>query len=90
MTVIITRGRAALVINLKRKPDIHCYYIPVTLVWVTVINNGVPLGTQTAWLSSRSNGIPFEVILVAPVTHDAVTHGSGLPAGVVKGQPAMV
>lgn len=62
--------------------------MPVTRVCVTVIISGVPLGTQMAWLSSNRTGMPLEVILVAAVTQLAVTHGNGLPAGVVKGQAA--
>ena len=63
-------------------------YIPVTLVWVTVIINGVPLGVQIAWLSNKRTGIPLEVILVAAVVHCAVTHGIGL-VPVTKGHPAI-
>lgn len=62
--------------------------MPVTLVCVTVIINGVPFGTHIAWLSSNSTGIPFDITLVAPVIQLAVTHGMG-PPGVEKGQPAI-
>jgi hypothetical protein len=65
-------------------------YIPVTLVWVIVISSGVPLGAQMAWLSNSNTGIPLEVMRVAAVTHWAVTHGSGLPTGVVNGHAAIV
>ena len=36
-------------------------HIPVTLVWVATINNGVPFGVQNAWLSISSTGCPLEV-----------------------------
>jgi hypothetical protein len=55
-------------------------HIAVARVWVTVIIKGVPVGTQIAWLSSKSNGWPLEVTRVAAVTNWAVTHGP-LPAG---------
>ena len=55
------------------------FYIPVTLVCVTVIISGVPLGTQMAWLSKSKTGNPFDVIRVAAVTQLAVTQGDGAP-----------
>jgi hypothetical protein len=64
--------------------------MPVTLVWVTVIMRGVPFGAHIAWLSSSNTGIPFDITRVAPVTQVAVTQGNGLPAGVTKGQPAII
>jgi hypothetical protein len=64
-------------------------YIPETLVWVATINRGVPFGVQMAWLSNNNTGIPFDRMRVAPVTHWAVTHGTGLPE-TLKGQPATV
>jgi hypothetical protein len=42
--------------------------------------SGVPVGTQTAWLSSNSSGWPFESTRVAELTNWAVTHGP-LPLG---------
>jgi hypothetical protein len=41
----------------------------VTRGWVTTIINGVPVGTQTAWLSSNNSGWPFESTRVADVTN---------------------
>ena len=56
-----------------------------------MINSGVPVGTQVAWLSSSNNGWPFEVSRVAAVVHCAVTQGGWVPddsAGSV--QPATI
>src|SRR6266446_3299269 len=47
----------------------------VARVCVTVINSGVPLGAQIAWLLSTTNGCPLEVTRVEPTNHCAVTHG---------------
>jgi hypothetical protein len=55
-------------------------HIPVTRVCVVKINNGVPVGTQIAWLSSKRSGWPSEVMRVALVIHCAVTQGP-LPVG---------
>jgi hypothetical protein len=49
--------------------------------------SGVPFGTQTAWLSSKSNGWPLLLTRVAPVIHCPVMHGVGTPPG-AKGQAA--
>ena len=62
-------------------------YIPVTLVCVTVIISGVPLGTQMAWLSNNKTGNPLDVMRVAAVTQFAVTQGDGAPE-ILKAHPA--
>jgi hypothetical protein len=64
-------------------------YIPFTRTWVATIDTGVPFGAQTAWLSWSSTGMPIERTRTAPVTHCAVTHGTGDPE-TLKGQPAIV
>ena len=51
----------------------------VTRVCVATMSNGVPVGTQMAWLSNSKSGCPFEVTRVADVVNCAVTHGP-LPA----------
>jgi hypothetical protein len=86
MPVVVAERGASFVVESEGVFNIH--HVPVTLVCVTVIISGVPLGIQMAWLSSSSTGMPVEVMRVAPVTHWAVTQGNGLPAGVRKGQPA--
>jgi hypothetical protein len=43
--------------------------VAVARVCVTVINNGVPLGAQIAWLLSTTNGWPLEVTRVEPTNH---------------------
>jgi hypothetical protein len=53
-----------------------------------VTSKGVPVGTQIAWLSSRSNGWPFENTRVAHVTNCAVTHGPFAAGGGGNAQPA--
>ena len=84
--VVVRRRRrgAAPVVDVEREVDVHC---AVTRVWVEAIVTGVPFGTQTAWLSTRTSGWPPEVTRGAPVIHCAVTHGVGDPA-VTIGQPA--
>jgi len=62
-------------------------YIPTTRTCVELIINGVPLGTQVAWLSSNKTGMPFDVTRVAAVVHCPVTQGTGEPE-TLKGQPA--
>jgi len=52
------------------------------------MRSGVPVGTQMAWLSSSSNGCPFEVNLTAELTNCAVTHGPFAPGGGGNAQPA--
>jgi hypothetical protein len=53
-----------------------------------MMTSGVPVGAQTAWLSCKSTGKPFDVILKALVTHCAVTQGPLPLGGGGKGQPA--
>jgi hypothetical protein len=62
-------------------------YIPTTRTCVELTINGVPLGTQVAWLSSNSTGMAFDVTRVADVVHCPVTQGTGEPE-TLKGQPA--
>src|SRR5580692_6062843 len=59
-----------------------------TRVCVTAMINGVPVGTQTAWLDCTSNGIPLEVTRAVPITHCAVTQGG--TAGGTPAHPATV
>jgi hypothetical protein len=61
-----------------------------TRVWVTVIISGVPVGTQLAWLVSTTRGCPFDVTLVVPEVHCAVTHGPFPDGGGGKVHPATV
>jgi len=63
--------------------------MPVTRTWVARITSGVPLGAQSAWLSSNTRGCPFESTRVAAVVHCPVTHGDGAPL-TLKGQAATV
>jgi len=63
------------------------FYIPTTRTCVEPIINGVPLGTQIAWLSNNKTGMPFEVTRVAAVVHCPVTQGTGAPE-TLNGQPA--
>jgi hypothetical protein len=72
-----------------RARDNSSNYVPITLVCVDNIINGVPFGAQIAWLSMSSTGIPPAVTRRAAVTHCAVTQGLGAP-DTLKGQPATV
>jgi hypothetical protein len=47
----------------------------LTRVWVTTIISGVPVGAQMAWLLCTRRGCPFDVTLVVPLSHCAVTQG---------------
>jgi hypothetical protein len=60
----------------------------VARVCVTVINSGVPLGAQIAWLLSTTNGCPLEKTRVEPTNHCAVTHGPFAAGGGGSAQPA--
>jgi hypothetical protein len=62
-------------------------YIPITRGCVTAIINGVPFGAHIAWLSMSNTGMPKDLTRIAPVTHWAVTHGTGDP-DTLNGQPA--
>lgn len=53
-----------------------------------MINNGVPVGAQIAWLLWTINGWPFEVTRVVPTNHCAVTQGPFAAGGGGKAQPA--
>jgi hypothetical protein len=53
-----------------------------------VISNGVPVGTQVAWLSMSSSGVPLEVTRVALLTHCAETQGPLATFGGGSRQPA--
>ena len=55
-----------------------------------MINNGVPVGVQMAWLSSNNTGCPFDMTRVAPVIHCAVTHGPFPAEGGGIAHPATV
>src|SRR3954469_6766694 len=91
----LTKGEVLwLLFNCTFLPLVTCHLprdthqIAVTRVWVARISSGVPFGAQTAWLSSKINGWPFEVTRVAAVTHWAVTQGTGAPE-TLNGQPAI-
>jgi hypothetical protein len=74
---------------MKWKINVHRFtHMAVTRVCVTRIIKGVPVGAQIAWLSSKSNGWPFEVTRVAEVTNCAVMHGPFAAGGVGRVQPA--
>jgi len=49
----------------------------------------VPVGTHIAWLSSSSNGWPFDVTRVAAVMNCALTQGPLAAGGGGKAQPAI-
>jgi hypothetical protein len=86
---VIRLTSAATRVEMKWKIDVHqLTHIAVTRVCVTAMINGVPVGAQIAWLSSRSNGCPFESTRVAEVTNCAVTQGPFAAGGGGKAQPA--
>jgi hypothetical protein len=64
--------------------------VPVTLVCVTTVISGVPVGTQIAWLSNSSSGCPVDVTRVDPITNCAVTQGPFPAGGGGIAQPATV
>jgi hypothetical protein len=73
---------------MERKVDVHIQsHIALTRAWVATMNNGVPVGAQTAWLSSSSSGCALEVTRVAAVTNCALTQGPPAFDGSV--QPAI-
>jgi hypothetical protein len=55
---------------------------------VTMINSGVPVGAQIAWLLCTSNGCPLESTRVVPLNHCAVTQGPLAAGGGGNAQPA--
>jgi hypothetical protein len=63
-------------------------HVAVTRVCVTVIISGVPVGTQSAWLSSNNKGCPFDVTRNADVMNCALTHGPLAAGGGGNAQPA--
>src|SRR5262252_1854621 len=64
-------------------------HIANTLGCVTATISGVPVGTQMAWLSINSTGMPFDKTRVDPMTNCAVTHGPFAAIGGGSGQPAI-
>jgi hypothetical protein len=64
-------------------------YVPFTRTCVSAIINGVPVGTQMAWLSCRSKGSPLEVTRTAATIQFAITQGPLAAMGGGKAQPAM-
>jgi hypothetical protein len=48
----------------------------------------VPVGVQTAWLSSSTSGCPFEVTRFEALIHRAVTQGPFAADGGGRLQPA--
>jgi hypothetical protein len=73
-------------VKLVGKFQVHGIQIPVTLVWVIMMESGVELGMQSDWLSTSSRGIPFDFTRVAPVIHCAEVQGEGEPE-ILKGHP---
>jgi hypothetical protein len=67
----------------------YSYQVPVTLNWVKTIMRGVPVGTQMAWLSIKSSGVPFDTTRVALLTNWAVTQGPFPVGGGGKVHPAI-
>ena len=64
-------------------------HIPLARTCVARVSNGVPVGAQMAWLSSKSSGTPLDKTRVAEVTHCAVTQGPLAAGGGGSAQPAM-
>src|SRR5829696_5102822 len=63
-------------------------HIPLARTCVARVSNGVPVGAQMAWLSSKSSGTPLDKTRVAEVTHCAVTQGPLAAGGGGSVQPA--
>ena len=62
---------------------------PNTLGCVTATINGVPVGTQIAWLSISNTGMPFDRTRTDPVTNCAVMQGPLATMGGGSAQPAI-
>jgi hypothetical protein len=65
-------------------------HIPVARICVIAMMRGVPVGTHKASLSISNNGWPLDVILIAPVTNMADTHGPLATGGGGNAHPAIM